>query len=128
VDLREWTVLYVKHRDVLARKLQGCAEKDGKLVFTFKDHELHAYAMETLAVPPNVSGKTLVTTLNTVANQDFLVKRWDEFSRIPHLTVVFVHPVKNEKWFIVPHTHAQIADPNIALGIKALSENVPLVE
>jgi hypothetical protein len=132
MDLREWTVLYVKHKDLFARKLQGYKEVNGKegekIVFAFKDHELHAYAMESLMAPPKATGKTLVTTLNTAENQQTLIRRWDDFAAIPHLTIVFVNPQKNEKWFIMPHTHAMISDPNIELGIRSLAENVPLVE
>ena len=127
MQLREWTVLYVKHKDLLARKLQGYEEKQDKLVFQFKDHEMHAYAMEKLEAPPELTGKTLITTLNTDANIDFLLKHWSDFCKHAHLTVVFVNPEKNEKWFIIPHTHSQIADPNVELGIRSLAENVPLV-
>ena len=30
MDLREWTVLYVKHRDIMARKLSGYKELEHK--------------------------------------------------------------------------------------------------
>jgi hypothetical protein len=126
MDLRNWTILYVQHKDVFARKLKDYAEENGKLVFNFKDHTMHAYAMEDLAVPP-ADGKTLVTTLNTKHNMEFLMRHWHEFANIPHLTIIFVNPERNEKWFIVPHTHAMIADPNIEVAIRSLSESVQLV-
>jgi hypothetical protein len=126
MDLREWTVLYVKHKDVFTRKLERYAEESGKLVFHFKDHTMHAYAMDKLELPA-IKEKTLVVTLNTQENMDLLVKKWSEFSKFPKLTVVFVNPQKNEKWFIIPHTHAMISDPDVAQGIKSLSENVTLV-
>lgn len=126
MDLREWTVLYVKHKDVHTRKLQGYDEVDGKLVFRFKDHHMHAYAMELLEVPP-VDGKTLLVTLQKKENVEYLIKHWKEFSKHAGLTIVFVNPTRNEKWFIVPHTHTQISDPNIELGIRSLAEGVPMV-
>lgn len=126
MDLREWTILYVKHKDLMTRKLVGHKEVDGKLVFQFKDHNMHAYAMEKLEIP-QVDGKTLLATLQTKENIQFLIKNWNKFVQ-PGLTIVFVNPAKNEKWFIVPYTHAQISDPNIELGIKSLAENVSHVE
>jgi hypothetical protein len=128
MDLREWTVLYVEHKDVFSRKLKGHKEEKGKLVFDFKDHQLHAYAMETLGVPDKLDGKTLIVTLNTKKNMQFLIGNWPEFSRHAHLTIIFVNPEKNEKWFIIPHTHSMIADPNVELGIRSLAENVTPVE
>ena len=127
MDLREWTVLYVKHKDIFARKLQKVEEKPDKLIFHFKDHSMHAYAMESLELPSALDGKTLITTLNTKKNMDMLQKNWEAFSKHAHLTMVFVNPAKNEKWFIIPHTHAMIADPDVALGLKSLAENVTLV-
>jgi hypothetical protein len=122
MNLREWTILYVKHKDVHAKKLQDYKEEGNKLVFKFKDHHMHAYAMEKLEVP-QLEGKTLLVTLQKQENIQFLVKNWEKFVQ-PGLTIVFVNPEKNEKWFIVPHTHSQIADPNIELGIKSLAEYV----
>lgn len=123
MDLREWTILYVKHKDLLTRQLIGHKEEKDRLVFEFKDHKMHSYAMEKLAIP-KVEGKTLVTTLQDKENIDFLIKYWKEFSRLKGLTIVFVNPAKNEKWFIVPHTHSQIADVNIEMGIRSMAENV----
>lgn len=126
MDLREWTVLYVKHKDLYARKLVDHKEEKDRLVFTFKDHTLHAYAMEKLAVP-QVVGKTLLVTLNTPQNLDLLIKQWKEFSKLAGLTVVFANPAKNEKWLIVPHTHHQIADENLEMGIRSMAEHTSFV-
>jgi hypothetical protein len=126
MNLREWTILYVKHKDLFARKLKDYKDEGERLVFNFKDHTMHAYAMEQLDIP-KVEGKTLLTTMNSKGNMKFLVDNWNEFSKHAHLTIVFVNPETNEKWFIIPHTHAQIADPNIELGLKSLAENVTLV-
>ena len=126
MDLREWMILYVKHKDMMARKLVSHKEVGEKLVFEFKDHHMHAYAMEKLDVPP-VDGKTLLATLQNKENIQFLIKNWNKFLQ-PGLTIVFVNPEKNEKWFIIPYTHAQIADPDIEMGIKSLAESASHVE
>jgi hypothetical protein len=124
MDLREWTVLYVKHKDILTRKLEGHDDQGGRLMFRFKDHNMHAYAMERLQVPERLEGKTLLVTLQNEENISFLLKHWNEFAQHKGLTMIFVNPEVNEKWFIIPHTHAQISDPNIETGIRALAENV----
>jgi len=126
MDLREWTIIYVKHRDLMTKKLQGYEEKNGKLVFTFKDHHMHAYAVEKLSVP-TIEGKTLLVTLQTKENVEFLLKHWSEYNKHADLTMVFVHPEKNEKWAVIPHTHAQVSDPNFEQGIRSMADSVSYV-
>jgi len=127
MELREWTVVYVKHKDLFARKLQSVEEKEGKTIFHFKDHQLHAYAFEELRLPTASSGKTLVVTLNTKENVSYLISHFKEFAKAEHLMVVFANPKLNEKWVIVPHTHGQIADGDITLGIKSMADSVTYV-
>ncbi|HIH24476.1 TPA: hypothetical protein HA251_05560 [Candidatus Woesearchaeota archaeon] len=127
MDIREWTIVYVRHRDLIARKLQTVDEKDDCVIFTFKDYELVAYPMEQLSLPPHAGktgGKTLITTHQTKANVDALIKGWKSFAAVKDLTVIFVNLSTNEKWLIHPHTHAQIADTNLEGGIRSIADGV----
>ena len=126
MDLREWTVLYVQHKDVLLRELEGYTEEGDRITFSFKNHELLAFPWERLSVP-DASGKVLVVTLQTEENISFLINHWQEFAAHPDLTVVFANPDLNEKWSLRPAAHARIAEGNIEQGIRSLAQGVPTV-
>lgn len=127
MDLHEWTVVYVQHRDLIARKLQKTDDRKDHIVFTFKDHVLTAYPLETLSLPAQAAktdGKRLITTTHTKANVDALLKGWKAFAAVKDLTIIFVNLATNEKWLIHPHTHAQIADTNLEGGIRSIADGV----
>jgi hypothetical protein len=126
MNLREWMVLYVKHKDLLARKLQSVEEKKDCVVFHFKDHDLVAYAQDRLSLL-SAEGRTLIVTLNTKENIDFMIHHFADFSKHSGITVIFANPELNEKWIIVPHTHSRIVDGDIKQGINTMAESVPLV-
>jgi hypothetical protein len=124
MDLYEWTGLYVKHKDLLARKLQKTEEKNGQFIFTFKDCVLTAFPMEQLGLPKESSGRVLIATLQTKENVATLIKSWKSFAAIKDLTIIFVNLKTNEKWLIHPHTHSRIADTNLEQGIRSIADNV----
>lgn len=123
MDLREWTVLYVRHKDMMARKLVSHQDAGDTIRFEFKDHILTAHVMERLAVPA-IEGRALIVTLHTKENVDALIRQWKEFAKHPGLTVIFVNLKRNEKWLIHPHTHESISDGKIEQGIRTLADGV----
>lgn len=125
MDLAEWTVLYVKHKDILKRDLREVRREDGRIRFVFESGDVEAYIWDRLREPDG-SGKRLISTLQTRENVEFLLSHWDAFCS-DGLTVVFANPEKNEKWVIVPSTHHSIADGNVEPGIRAMAEGIPYV-
>ena len=126
MDLREWMVLYVRHKDMMARRLTTVKEEDGRIVFMFKEGPLYGYPMERLTFP-KLEGRSLLVTPHTGENVGILLKRWEEFAAAPEVTVVFVNIALNEKWLITPHTHHMVAETNLEQGVRAIADGVPYV-
>lgn len=126
MNLSEWAIVYVKHKDLVARKLQDHKVDGEKILFTFSDRVLTAYAMEKLSVP-KIQGKTFIFALQTKENIELLLKHWKEFSEQKELTMIFVNPQKNEKWLVNPHTHESISEGNVELGIRTMAGEVSFV-
>lgn len=127
MNIREWLVLYIKHKDLVKRALVSVEEKPDHVVFNFKDGVVLGYARDALDLPKGVSGKAIIACLHTPANVEALIKQWKEFSSHPDLTVILANPARNEKVIIHTRTHDSVSDGDIALGIKALAEGVPYV-
>ncbi|OYT31864.1 hypothetical protein B6U93_02835 [Candidatus Woesearchaeota archaeon ex4484_78] len=65
-----------------------------------------------------------IMTLNTRKNLDFLIKHWDSFLN-KKVTLYFVNPRRNEKWFVNTKIHSFITeDNNLKKSLKALFESV----
>lgn len=121
MELREWLVLHVKHKDAYAKRLTGVREDGERVVFSYKDGDVIGYALEQLRP---VQGKALVATLQRKENIEELIKNWAAYARNPDLTIIFVNPAKNERWSIKPALHQSIADGDIGQGIWSLAAEV----
>jgi hypothetical protein len=126
MTLREWLLLYLRHRDAYARKLQRIEEKGDEIVCAYLDHQVRVYALERLQVP-RVTGKTVVATLQTRENVEFLLKHWGEFERLKELTIIFVNPARNEKWLLKPALHSQISEGKVDQGIWSIADGIAYV-
>lgn len=121
--LREWMMLYVKHRDAYEKKLVHVHENQTEVIFEFRDRTLTGYAMDVLELP-RITGPTLIVTQQTRINIQKLIDAWQDFSEHPEITIVFVNLKRHEKWSIKPYLHARITDENLAAGIWTLAESV----
>ncbi len=123
MDIHEWIITYVKHKDVLTRKLLSVEDKKDHVLFKYKDNEMTGYAYNELQIPKG-KGKILIATLQKKENIDFLVKHWKDFSSHEQLTIVFVNMNNNEKWLLHPYTHARIAEEKAEPGIRSMADAV----
>jgi len=126
-ELKEWTVQYVKNKDLAFRKLVKFEddEKNNIINFHFKDKDNKHYILEKLdekiiSLINNSDWKTIVC-LNIDENFDFLIKHWDKLSKIHNLNIIFVNLKTSEKWLINPKLHSMIADPDsIRIGLRTM--------
>ncbi|MGV8172266.1 MAG: hypothetical protein ACP5OA_06260 [Candidatus Woesearchaeota archaeon] len=126
-QLAEWTVNYVKNRDLTFRKLIKYTEKnkDEYIEFEFKDkivpHLIIDKLSENIFEEIKKYEHKVVVCLNTDENFKFLIKNWKKLSDIKNLSVLFVNLKLNDKWIINPHTHSMIADPDsIESGLRTM--------
>jgi len=123
MDLTEWFVRYVKHKDLIAKKLKSCVIDGGKISFVFEDRTMIGYAQEKLA--PVDKGKVTIATPQTRENVRVLESRWNDFVKNEELIVIFVNPARNEKWIVKPALHQKICGGS--QGIRTLADGVPYV-
>jgi len=126
-ELKEWTIHYVKNKDITLRKLVKYDEHLSKeyIEFQFKDKTAIYNIVDDLK--EDVFNKIkayehkAIVCLNSLENFHFLIKNWKKFSEIKNLTIIFVNLKLNDKWVINPHTHSMIADPeSIESGLKTM--------
>jgi len=128
-QLYDWTLSYVKNKDLTMRKLVKCIEhpKEDSIEFEFKDKKVMHFVLDKLSdkifeLIKNHEHKA-ITCLNTEENFKFLIKEWKKLSGIRNLSFVFVNLKINDKWIINPHTHSMIADSSsIESGLRTMFE------
>lgn len=136
MDLKEWTRLFLKHQDVVRREIIEIIEheKDGCTLFQVKkkNGDEHWYIvghLESVLEHIDPQAKQGVVCLNTKENVEILHKNWKVFADHPTLKIVFTHPEKNERWMIVPHHHARVADDeSLKTGLEAMFGSIPAHE
>jgi hypothetical protein len=126
-ELSDWTVHYVKNKDLTFRKLVKYSEhpENDRIDFEFKDKTIAHFIIDKLSDKLFESikeheHKTIVCP-NIEENFKFLIKNWKRLSDVKNLNFLFVNLKINDKWVINPHTHSMIADPEtIESGLKTM--------
>jgi hypothetical protein len=126
-QLSEWTINYVKNKDLTFRKLVSYKEhaKDDSIEFEFKDKSITYFIVDKLSdkIFELINGHEhkIITCLNISENFKFLIKNWKRLSDVRNLSFLFVNLKLNDKWVINPHTHSMIADKDsIESGLKTI--------
>jgi hypothetical protein len=129
MSLIEWSINYVKNKDLIKRELIDFKVTGHAILFEYKSKKHKFIISETLILPAKLEGvETTVVCLNTKSNLSFLVKNWDAIAKNKNLSVIFVNPEFNEKWVIKPYVHNLVSDKaSLRPGLKALFDTVPLV-
>lgn len=123
-ELLEWTNNYLKNRDLTLRKIVSLKvdEKNNFIDVKFKDKTVHYQIVPVLTQQTfSGTGNRVVVCLNSKENFDFLIKNWNEFSKIKDFCILFVNLKHNDKWLINPYVHSLIADPeSLESGLKTM--------
>ncbi len=128
LTLKDWTINFVKNKDLIARKLVGFEEKSGFLLFHFKDKDVEYFiheklGEETIVAVKRNSNKT-VACKATRDNLVFLIKNWGVFRSIEGLSFIFADPSSGQKWLINPFVHSKICDDEaLQKGLESMYEN-----
>jgi len=126
-ELYDWTVHYVKNKDLTFRKLVKYSEKPEKelIEFEFKDKTIAHFIIDKLSekIFENIKDHEhkIIVCPNNEDNFKFLIKDWKRLSDVKNLSFLFVNLKINDKWVINPHTHSMIADPStIESGLRTM--------
>jgi len=132
--LNEWTVEYIKHKDVFARSIVELTLKDNIIYVKHKKHNHNFLILEKLddknklfdALKSIKTDKITLVTTNSKSNFEFLKANWKEFSEFDsQFNVIFVNPksVLEHKWIVFPMTHQKISE-DVNLGLQSLYDTV----
>ena len=133
--LKGWTATFLKHRDLVSRRIVSIKESAGELFVQTKegdeqyiiDPSLERFS-ETIDMAAQAQDKRfIIVCLNNPSNVDILLRQWNQASALKLLSIYFVNPFSepDNKWIIRPHTHARVSDPeSLELGVRSLAEGV----
>jgi len=134
--LVEWTELFVKHRDIVARKIVSIKKEGNRVKVEYKDKKALFLACPSLKDIDMIKSEVKedifvsVVTFNSEKSLKFLTDNWNEFSGNCRLSFYFINPFSklDTKWIICPYTHAKICDPSsLKTGLKSMFEGVDAV-
>ena len=137
--LVEWTVNFVKHKDMLAKKIEKIEKnKDGfDLYVKYMDREQYFIITADIADIDAIIQKAdndryfSIVALNSKNNLNIVMKSWHKLVHFKFLNIIFVNPFSeiDKKWIIFPYTHQKISDENsLETGLKSMFQMVEPIE
>ncbi len=130
--IKEWTIGYVKHRDILTKNIIDIKEEPDRVIVKFKEKEQVFLIRPTIndSVIKEVNKNISIVMLNSKENLDFLMNKWNKLIKFEKLTLFFINPFSepDKKWFISPYIHNKICDEDsLRLGLKTMFETVEAI-
>ncbi len=133
--LVEWTVRYVKYKDVVAKKIVNIENgRNGfDLYVKYKDREQYFIIAPSIvdfdAIIEKISNDYYfsVVTLNSKENFDCVIKSWGRLIAFKFLNIIFVNPFSqiDKQWVVFPYTHHKICDEaSLENGLKSMFQMV----
>lgn len=135
--LKQWALLYVRHRDIPVKKIADIKDADYGFVIANNDG-----TAASCVVQPSLKGvssqfvsataaagrkNTLIITLSNEENIKAVYSMWDALAANPSLLIVFANPfsTQEEKWVLKPFLHNRVCDrASLLQGLKAMAELV----
>ena len=138
--LKQWALLYVKHRDITAKKIAGIkdtgygfliANNDGTTTSCIVAVSFKGVGTEFISAAA-ADKSILVVTLSNEENIQSVYRMWDTLAASQNLLIIFANPFSSleDKWMLMPHLHNRVCDRSSLLqGLKAMAELVePITE
>ncbi|MBT4540697.1 hypothetical protein HOC35_04235 [Candidatus Woesearchaeota archaeon] len=131
-ELKEWLILFLKHKDLFYKKIVDIKEKDGILIVEQKENTQYFAILPHLDVVDKLlddykDKQICIVTFNTKPNFDIIINSWKKLSELPMLCIYFVNPNSSteKKWIIYPFTHSKITEHSaLKQGLMTLFESV----
>ena len=136
--MRDWSLSYFRHKDIIARKIQKFDEADSSFSIEYSDKRLEvrmAPDLQSADLREYDKAKHLViVTVNAEEVVPWLERKWQDLITLPHLSFLMINPFSkgDTKWQICPAVHHRIADESaLKTGLLAMGElvdKIPLAE
>ena len=137
--LVDWTMNFIKNKDIVAKKIEKIENgKDGfDLYVKRKDREQYFIItakiadMDSILRKINSIGNFSIVTLNSSENFEALLKNWGRLISFKFLNIIFANPFSaaDKKWAVFPHTHHKICDESsLETGLKAMFDSVDTID
>lgn len=137
--LVEWTIHFIKNKDVLTKKIEKIENgKNGfDLYVKYKDREQYFIIIPNIVDMDSTIQKLnndfyfSIVTLNSANNLNAVLKNWAKLVHFKFLNIIFVNPFSelDKKWIIFPHTHQKICDEkSLEYGLQSMSAMVEPIE
>ena len=132
-QLKEWTQIFLKSRDIMQKSITGFENLNGDFVVNKTSGDVLFLIRPELAdvgeIVEKSTGNAGLVVLNTKRNVDAVIAGWDRLSKLKGLCIYFVNPKANEKWLLYPYTHDQITEKAaLRRGLESLFSMVPAYE
>ncbi len=127
MNLKEWTGIFLRQRDLIKREIQELKEEEkGFLIITKTGQEKRVRVAEDLDKEDvNLPGTQVISTLNKKKNVIVVVNNWKAYAEQEDLLIVFAHPQRNEKWLLKPYHHEKISDKgSLKQGLLAMHDAI----
>ena len=131
--LQEWTVNYVKNRDLLTKSIESVEKNKEGFLVRFKDRK-QFFIVEPFIGDINEVIKKIneeeyfsLVVFNTKENFEAVVENWNRLVEFKKLSIYFVNPFSqlDKKWIVYPYTHHQVgSESSLELGLKTMFETV----
>ncbi|MEM4259995.1 MAG: hypothetical protein QXG00_02060 [Candidatus Woesearchaeota archaeon] len=127
MNLTDWTVNYVKHKDLILKNLISFNVKQKIIEFIFKDRIHDYFIEENLKIEnirpiydKNTNHQKTIVCIHKKDNFNFLIENWSELVK-QNVTYIFVNIEHNDKLIINPMLHNKIADQkSLIQGLKTM--------
>ena len=135
MSLAEWTMTFVKHKDIIKQQLVSLQEKNGIVHAVYKGDKKHDYfifekipdfkTIEDASRKSDADANYSINVVcyNTSENLKVLIHHWKEFSTHSRLLFYFVNPKSQTdvKWILNPWLHSRISDSDsLETGLKSM--------
>lgn len=133
--MMEWFETYIKHKDILAKKIEKIDKHPDKLIVTYKDKTQKFYFFPDLIEFDEDSIKGIdnpsIVMINSQHNLKHLLKIWPKLIKNTKLSVYSINPFASgdTKWIVFPYTHHQITEHDaLETGLTSMFEMVEPID
>ena len=128
-QLLEWTIFYVKNKDMIKKEMTDYKIIKDSISFEYRNNKNHTYQIRPElddSIMSNIlKDNVTIVCLNKLENLNFMIKVWEKLIPNKTLSFVFVNAKENQKWAVTPYIHDKISDKNsLKAGLRSLFESI----